>query len=243
MTYLLALLAALVGAALGVALGVTVAGMLAPVLGITSFEGASGYFAVFIGGPLGGLAGMVLGAWLVLRRAQRRSGQQRAGAVGGRLALVLVGVVGLAAMGLGAFWLMRPLVNANGPAPQLVFEIRLAPGVAPPTRNRDAVELQTAKNRMPATLAAGRQDDGREVLTGSVEIYYRTWRRTLVLRLPDKTDVLFDLSLGLTPDHTKSFTAWRRADYIARAGDETARRTTAADSYEIRYRIAWMGED
>ena len=58
MTYLLALLAALVGAALGFALGAAAAGLLAPVLGITSFEGASGYFAVFIGGPIGGLAGL-----------------------------------------------------------------------------------------------------------------------------------------------------------------------------------------
>jgi hypothetical protein len=243
MTYLLALLAALVGLALGFALGAAVAGLLAPVLGITSFEGASGYFAVFIGGPVGGLAGMVLGALLVLRRAQQRTGERRAGVIAGGVALVLVGVLGLAAAGLGAFWLMRPLVNANGPAPQLVFEIRLPPGVAPPARERDAVELQTAKNRMPATLAAGRRDEGRDVLTGNVEIYYRTWRRTLVLRLPDKTDVLFDLSLGLTPDHTKEFTAWRQADHIARPGDDVARHTTAADGYEIRYRVAWAGED
>lgn len=243
MTYLLALLAALAGAALGFALGATLAGLLAPALGITSFEGASGYFAVFIGGPIGGLTGLLLGPLLVLRRAQRRSAQPRAGAIGGRLVLVLAGLVGLAAVGLGAFWLMRPLVNANGPAPQLVFEIRLPPGVAPPARGTDAIELQTTKNRMPATLAAGRRDDGRDVLSGSVEIYYRTWRRTLVLRLPDKTDVLFDLSLGMTPEHTKSFSPWRRADYIARPGDEAARRTTAADSYEIRFRVAWAGEE
>ena len=72
MTYLLALLVALVGAALGFALGAAAAGLLAPVLGITSFEGASGYFSVFIGGPIGGLAGLVLGALLVLRRAGHR---------------------------------------------------------------------------------------------------------------------------------------------------------------------------
>lgn len=243
MTYLLALVAALVGAALGFALGATVAGLLAPAFGITSFEGASGYFAVFIGGPIGGLTGLVLAPLLVLRRAQRRSAQPRAGAVGGRLVLVLAGVVGLAAAGLGAFWLMRPLVNPNGPAPQLVFEIRLPPGVAPPARGDDAVELQTSENRMPATLAAGRRDDGRDVVSGSVEIYYRTWRRMLVLRLPDKTDVLFDLSLDMTPEHTKSFTAWRRADYVARPGEETARRTTAAENYEIRYRVSWAGEE
>jgi hypothetical protein len=239
MTYLLALLAALVGAALGFALGAAAAGLAAPFLGITSFEGASGYFAVFIGGPIGGLAGLVLGALLVLRRAGHRGA-----AVGGRVALVFAGVVGLAAAGMAAFWLMRPLVNANGPAPRLVFEIRLPPGVAlAAPRARDTVELQTSKNRMPASLAPGRVDDGRGVVVGSVELYYRTWQRMLVLRLPDKTDVLFELSLGLTPDHTRTFTPWRRADYIASPGQDQARRTTAADAYDIRYRIVWAGED
>ncbi len=237
MTWLLALVMAVVGAALGFALGATAAAALAPLLGITSFEGASGYFAVFIGAPLGGLAGLVLGAWLVLRRAGLRGA-----AVAGRIGLVFGGVVLLAAAGLGAFWLMRPLVNANGPAPRLVFEIRLPPGVAAPS-SRDAVELQTARNTLPATLSDARRDDGREVLTGSVELYYRTWRRLLVLRLPDKTDVLFEPSLGLTPAHTRTFTDWRRADYIARPGEEQARRTTAADAWEIRYRVDWAGED
>ena len=230
MTYLLALLVALVGAALGFALGAAAAGLLAPVLGITSFEGASGYFSVFIGGPIGGLAGLVLGAMLVLRRAGHRG--------------AAVGVVGLAAAGIAAFWLMRPLVNANGPAPRLVFEIRLPSGVAVPAPGAgDSVELQTSKNRMPASLAPGRVDDGREVVVGSVELYYRTWQRLLVMRLPDKTDVLFELSRGLTPDHTRTFTPWRRADYIASPGEDQARRTTAADAYDIRYRIVWVGED
>lgn len=238
MTYLLALLVALVGAALGFALGATAAGLLAPVFGITSFEGAAGYFSVFIGGPIGALAGLLLGALLVLRRA----GQRSAGAMVGGVVFVLVGAIGLAAAGLGAFWLMRPLTNANGPPPQLVFEIRLSPGAAPPV-DRDAVELQTSENRMPANLAAAHRDDGRDILAGSVEIYYRTWRRMLVLRMPDKTDVLFDLSLGLTPEHTKTFTAWRRADYIARPGDDQVQRATPADAYELRYRVEWAGED
>ncbi|HZX83667.1 MAG TPA: hypothetical protein VFF19_08900, partial [Reyranella sp.] len=142
------------------------------------------------------------------------------------------------------FWLMRPLVNADGPAPRLAFEIRLPPGIAVAARPaRDMVELQTSQNRMPASLAPGRRDDGRDVVVGSVELYYRTWQRMLVLRLPDKTDVLFELALGLTPDHTRTFTPWRRADYIASPGEDQARRTTAADAYDIRYRIVWAGEE
>jgi hypothetical protein len=87
MTWLLALLMAVIGAALGFALAAAAAAALAPLLGISSFEGASGYFAVFIGGPLGGLVGLGLGAWLVLRRAGFKGA-----AVAGRIALVFGGV-------------------------------------------------------------------------------------------------------------------------------------------------------
>ncbi len=63
----------------------------------------------------------------------------------GRVGLVFGGVALVAAAGSALSGSMRPLVNANGPAPRLVFEIRLPPGVAAPP-SRDAVELQTSKN-------------------------------------------------------------------------------------------------
>jgi len=218
---------------LGFALGAAAAAALAPLLGITSFEGASGYFAVFIGGPLGGLAGLVMGAWLVLRRAGLKGA-----AVAGRIGLVFGGVVLVAAAGLGAFWLMRPLVNANGPAPRLVFEIRLPPGVAAPP-SRDVVELQTGKNTMPAGLSDGRRDDGREVLAGSVELYSHL--ASPAGAAPARQDRRAVRAVARS--YARTFTDWRRADYIARPGDEQARRTTAADAWEIRYRVDWAGED
>jgi len=239
MTYLLALVAGIVGGGLGFALGAAAAGVLAPTLGITSFEGASGYFAVFVGGPIGGLLGLVLGPLLVLRRAGHRS----AGALGGRLALVVAGVIGLGAATLGAFWVMRPILNANGPAPQLVFEIRLPPGVAPPNLKASAIELQTSKNQMPATIETTGLEGGRAVISGRVDLYFRVWQRMLVLKMPDKTDILFSISLGLSPPRTKAFGAWQRADYVGEPGKDQARRTTAADQYDIRFRTEWAGED
>jgi hypothetical protein len=236
--YFLALLAALVGGAVGFALGTFIAGSLAPVLAISDFEGASGYFAVFVGGPVGGLAGVVLGAWIVLRRAGHRSFS----ALAKRIALIFVGVLGVGAAGLGGFWLSRPLVNANGPAPRLVFEILLPPNVEPVSTGR-AIQLHTSKNRMPAILEAGRLEGNRQVVKGSVEIYYRTWQRMLVLTMPDKTDVLFELSLGLSPDHAPTFGPWRQANYIARPGEEQPRRLTKEDQYDIRYRVVWADED
>jgi hypothetical protein len=73
MTYLLAVLAGIAGAVTGYFLGAAIGIGIAPLLGISSFEGASGYFAAFATGPAGTILGLVLGPWLVLRyRAARR---------------------------------------------------------------------------------------------------------------------------------------------------------------------------
>ena len=239
MTYALALLAGIVGGGLGIGLGVAAASALAAALGISSFEGASGYFAVFIGGPIGGVLGLVLGPTLVLRRAGHRS----LGALSGRLALVILGIVGIGGAVLGGFWILRPILNSGGPPPQLVFEIRLPPGVALTTVSDWSVELQTSRNRMPGSLEAPRQEQGRTVISGRVELYYRTWSRLLVATMPDKTDLLFEVSLGLSASHSPTFGAWQRATYIGEPGKSEARRTTPADQYEIRYRAEWAGED
>ena len=240
MTYGLALLAAIVGGGLGIALGIAAASALAAALGISSFEGASGYFAVFIGGPIGGVLGLVLGPALVLRRAGHRS----LGALGSRLTLVIVGVVAIGGAVLGGFWILRPILNSGGPPPQLVFEIRLPAGAAlPSTSSNWSVELQTSRNRMPGSLDAPREEQGRTIIPGRVEMYYRVWSRLLVVTMPDKTDLLFELSLGLGASHSPTFGAWQRVAYIGEPGKDEARRSTAADQYEIRYRAEWAGED
>jgi hypothetical protein len=127
--------------------------------------------------------------------------------------------------------------------PQLAFEIRLPPGALASSGSASTVELQTGKNRMPGTVEGMHQDESRSVIVGRVEMYYRTWQRTLVLTLPDKTDVLFDIRLGLSPEHARAFGAWHQADYIAEPGKDQARRVSAADGYQIRYRTEGAGED
>ena len=74
-------------------------------------------------------------------------------------------------------------------------------------------------------------------------MYFRTPTRTVVLTMPDKTDVLFNIKLGAKPAHAKELGDWQRADHIAEPGKEQARQATASDNYEIRYRAVWPGED
>ena len=241
MTYVLALLAAIVGGGVGAFLGSFVAGLLAPLLGISSFEGASGYFAVFIGGPIGGLLGLVLGATLVLRKR----GISGFGAITGRIGVVLIGVVLVAAAAVGVLYLSQDIVNPNGNPPRLVFEIRLPAGAALPTDNERPIQLETSKNRMPALMdrAATRDDAGRPVLVGAVEMYYRTSSRLLTITMPDKTDAIFDIKLSGVPKHSRQFSDWQRASYIGEPGKSETRKPTAAENYEIRYRADWPGEE
>jgi hypothetical protein len=206
---------------------------------MSDFEGASGYFTVFVGGPIGAVLGLVLGPMLVLRRA----GHRGIGALAARIALVVAGVVGIGGAALGGFWILRPILNSGGPAPQLEVELRLPPGAAPTIATGWSIELQTSRNRMPGSLDVPRQEQGRTIVPGRVELYYRTWNRVLVVTMPDKTDLLFNLRLGLSPAHSRSLGAWQRVDYIGEPGNREARRPTTAEQYEIRYRVEWAGEE
>lgn len=243
MTYVFALLGAIAGAAIGAFLGVSIGAVLAMMLGISSFEGASGYFAVYIGGPIGGLIGLVLGGALVLRKR----GVTGFGAISGRLGLIFAGVIGIGAAVVGFLYLNQDIVNPNGAPPQLAFEIRLPAGASPPTKDERPIQLETSKNRtgMPALMQPEytRSEGGRTILVGLVEMYYRTSQRMIVMTMPDKSDVIFNLKLGAVPKHAREFVAWQRADFIAEPGKTQARKATTADNYEIRYRPQWAGEE
>jgi hypothetical protein len=94
-------------------------------IGMSNFEGALGMQAVFGIGPLGGLAGLLLGIWLVLRKR----GHASIGGVAWRLPIVILAIGGLAA---GVVWYLYDTrtnlgTSSSGP-PRLDFEIRLPPG-------------------------------------------------------------------------------------------------------------------
>ncbi len=231
MIYIIALLAGIVGAAAGYALAATLAAGIALVTGMSNFEGAVGYFAAFGAGPIGGLAGLIGGVWFALRRF----GRYRGAALALRMLGSAAALAALAAGGLGLLYLSQDTINPNGLPPQLLFEIRLPEGApTPASSNLVAITLDTDKNQMPAWLAtdAVRTEGGRAVITGGVELYYRTSRRVLVLKLPDQPARLFALKLKASPAATDRFGEWQRAD-----GVDGASAGGSADGYELRYRV------
>ena len=238
MTLLLSLLAGIVGAAIGWVGAAALTMLLGGVLGVSDFEGGRGMLAIWGIGPLGGLAGLVAGIVLVLRKR----GGFSLGAIAWRLPHAIAGIIALASFGLWWVYETRPVLNTSGPAPQLAFEVRLPPGLAPPA-DLGAVkaELHTEKNKMPGLVARDgpQTDGGRALLAGSVELYYRSGWRLLEIRMPGQLDRIFKLNLPSSPRRTTQMTGWRKADFIAEPGLSQPRKSGPDEGFEIRYRVIW----
>ena len=235
MTYILALIAGIVGAAIGWAAAAAVTLFIGGLMGVSDFEGGRGMLAVWGIGPLGGLAGLLAGIVLVLRR----SGGHSAGGIVLRLPLIIAIIVALVTGGLWWSYETRPVLNTNGPAPRLVFEVRLPPGLA--SAEGTKAELHTDKNKMPADLVRTppRSEEDRSVIAGTVELYFRSSWRLLEVRVPGQDDRIFQLGLPASPRRTTEFGRWERAAFVATPGLSQPRKAGRDEPFEIRYRVIW----
>jgi len=236
MTLLLSLLAGIAGTAIGWIAAAALTLALGGLFGVSDFEGGRGMLAIWGIGPLGGLAGVMAGIVLVLRKR----GGFSLGGIAWRLPLVIAGIVALVSFGLWWVYETRPVLNTSGPALRLAFEVRLPPGV--PAADGVKAELHTEKNKMPGLVSrdAPRTEDGRAVLTGSVELYYRSGWRLLEIRMPGQLDRIFKLNLPSSPRRSTQMTGWQKADFIAEPGLSQPRKAGPDEAFEIRYRVLWM---
>ncbi len=235
MTLPLSLLAGIAGAAIGWAAAAALTIVLGGYLGISDFEGGRGMLAIWGIGPIGGLVGLIAGIVLVLRKR----GGHSAGGLAWRVPAVIATIVAIAAAGFWFFYETRPVLNTSGPAPRLAFEVRLPPGLA--AGDGIKAELHTEKNKMPALMSRdeARTDGSRSVVTGSVEMYYRSGWRLLEVRVPGQDDRLFQLGLPASPRRTTEFGRWERAQFVAAPGLSQPRKAGADEAFEIRYRVIW----
>jgi hypothetical protein len=231
-TYLLAALLGLIGAVLGFILTGFVADTLLAMSGMPDREGYRAMIAFFTFAPFGGLVGLLGGIALVLRRRGRHRGL----ALAGRTALTAAALAAVTGLSVWAYVVAGDDILAkNGPPPQLHFEIAMPKGAEPPV-DGVAVDLNTDKNTMPSTFAMT-TTDGRPVIKGQVDLYFRTSRRILVLRVPGEPDRLFILGLAANPSGTENFSAWRRVDEVADGPGGALRKGKETDDYRIRYRV------
>ena len=94
---------------------------------------------------------------------------------------------------------------------------------------------------MPASLSRDepRTEGGRSIVTGSVEMYYRSGWRLLEVRVPGQDDRIFQLGLPASPRRSTAFGRWERAHFVAAPGLTQPRKAGADEAFEIRYRVIW----
>ena len=235
-TFGLAFLAGVIGACIGWLVTGFAADAILSVTGMSDINGGRAMEAFFTFAPFGALVGLILGVWLVLRR---RTGKRGFAQVAGYAAFVALLGAGVGAAYVGYLYLSDDILVHNGPSPILRFEIRLPPAATLPSDvDSVKVDLETDKNTMPGTLDSEvKTADGRKFLSGGVEVYFRTSKRFLVLRLPGQPDRLFELKLASNPKASADYGPWQPLDYIDDDPNGQPRKAGADEGYEIRYRI------
>ncbi len=156
----------------------------------------------------------------------------------GALAVASVVAVGGAVTGL--LQMTGDILRPNQAPLKLEFELRLPPRTAlPPRLDVIKVALNTDKNNMPADLLATetRQEGGRLVLCGRVDLYFRTSNRLLALSLPGEPDRIFRLALSASPRISDSYSDWTHVDFVAGTPDSPPHKAGADDNFDIRYRV------
>lgn len=192
---------------------------------------ASGLLALFGIGPAGAIAGLVLGTKLaMLVPRSEPTGSLARNSLKSFAALVTLCAVAGAAYYIYAVNTATPWLNPNAANPQLEFEVRLPAGTALPASGGDvAFELQTAVNTMPGEPRPRqfRRDGDKPVVTGDVELAFRTASRMLLVKIKDQPDRLYTIGLTAKAPHTSQLGPW----------------LPQGDGSEIRYRAKWPGQD
>lgn len=241
MTYLLAGVAGLVCAAAGWFVAVALGSVIAGAMGVTTFEGARGMAAAWLFGPVGALAGLCAGLWLVLRYHGGFTSAAEIAWRGGAVALVLAAI----AAGAIAFRLHNLPMLGGGRAlpPHLIFEIRVPAALAlPAEKDQLKIELHTEKNTADALLTgpwpppAAEEPDAR-IVAGLVELYFRTGRRMIVMKLPDGRSMLFAPKLRANPAPSRQFGAWQKLDWVDEPHAREPRAPRPDEALAIRYRV------
>ena len=235
-TFIVALIGGIVGIVAGFLAGAFAGTFIAAATRMSNFEGAAGYFAVLIG-LVGALLGLVLGVWLALRA---RGANKSFPAVVLYSGLSLGAIIAVAACVITLMLFFDSTLNRGSAKPQALFEIRMSPGTTLAADRSDVeIELNTDQNSAYAYKSKEEyqyNDGNRPVISGGVDLAFRTSSRIIVVKRKGEPDLLFKLNLSGKPGHTDAFGPWQPIDWVAE-GNAQPRKATPYDQYEIRYRV------
>jgi hypothetical protein len=243
MSILIAIGIGLIGTVVGFGIGLLLGLVAASVFHVSNFEGASSYFAFSIG-LIFGVLGLIVSIVLALRwRGVSTFGGILAGGGG-----AILGIAGLVAAGFAIYYYSQPqLMNRNGVTPYIRFEIMMPKDAPAPEPAALSASLNTSENVMPADWEEKQPAavDGRPVVAGHVDMYYRTSGRLLSLKLPNNETQLFQLRLPANPSSDKyaKWSDWSDADFLDRGEASSQPEKINPDAiksgkgYRIRYYV------
>jgi len=230
------MLAVVLGGVVGAVLGGLIGSVLVSAMHVSSREGESGYFVIFIA-----LIGIVIAAPAAAILTLYWRGVRKAWLLAGTI-IAFAGVLLMAGSGFGIWYSFQPhWLNPNGSTPRLEFEIKLPSGTSVPTLIDVRPELDTDRNVMPGDWASEKPDPDSNVRAGAVDLAYRTSQRLFVLKFQNGDDRIFKLRLPANPmkPQYRQWSDWTNPDFIAKAGGQPARYSGSSD-YQIRYRVDYQ---
>jgi hypothetical protein len=228
------MLAAVIGGLIGAFGGGAIGALLASAMHVSSREGESGYFVVFIA-----LIGIVIAMPAAVLLTLYWRGVRSVWLLLGTIASI-VGIFLIIAAGFGIWYSAQPhYLNLNGPTPRLEFEIKPPEGISVQSLSDARAELDTDRNVMPADWSSDKSNS--EVRAGMVDLAFRTSKRLFVLKFPNGEDHIFNLKLPANPMKAqyKEWSSWQNPDFTAKP-DAQPTRFSGTNAYQIRYRVDYQ---
>jgi hypothetical protein len=230
----LGMLGAVVGGLIGAFGGGAIGALLASAMHVSSREGESGYFVVFIA-----LIGIVIATPAAVIGILYWRGVRKIWLLLGTIASI-GGILLIVAAGFGIWYSAQPhYLNANGSTPRLEFEIKPPPGVSVQSLAGARAELDTDRNVMPADWSGENKNPG--VRAGAVDLAFRTSKRLFVLKFSNGEDHIFNLGLPANPmkPQYRQWSEWSNPAFTAKGGAQPERNSGSSD-YQIRYRVDYQ---
>ena len=127
---------------------------------------------------------------------------------------------------------------------EIVTSRRLPCAAAGTDDSAVGIDINTDKNRQPGYFSDPwlRRDGEWQLMSGGVELYFRTSQRLLVLTLGDGRDRLFRVDLPAKPDPDAGWSDWQAVDFVGIAGQPQTIPPGPEDPFEIRYKVRVWGQ-
>lgn len=203
--------------------------------GVPSMEGQAGYFALFIGGPLGALCGAAVG-FVIAQRFAEDQRKKRIALIVSAVALV-VPIAGAVAFEMARTW---DRLDSSGQPASLAYRIRLPAEAPTPAGKSAGFELRSDKENVAcktydSPLGLAREAD-RWILSGECKIRFVTPRREIWARLGGGPNLIFKLRLAARYEVVPySVSSWYRVDEVLDTATGSQRRPPKPEEagYEV----------